>query len=207
VIDELRLYPAGSKMQTSSFKQGVGMVSQCDINNQIVRYERDGFNRLILVRDEQKNVLKKYCYKYYNQTENCSVFYSQAASASFFKQCPSGSTGSNVTYTVPQGIYISTISQLDADAKAWADINANGQAYANAVGTCTSTATCNTSNCTGVDKKCVNGVCETGVKVYTNSVWLGTHLYECTYHYEWSDGSWSQNYTEQSAFMCPINDL
>jgi hypothetical protein len=51
--------------------------------------------------------------------------------------CGSVSTGSNVVYTVPANQYSSTISQADADAKATADINSNGQTYANANGTCT----------------------------------------------------------------------
>jgi hypothetical protein len=67
---------------------------------------------------------------------------------------------------------------------------------------CPLSVVCNTSNCTGVDKKCVSGVCQTGVKVYTSSVQLGVKLWECTYHFEWSDGSWSQNYTEQSTTNC-----
>jgi len=44
--------------------------------------------------------------------------------------------GSIVTYTVPSNKYSSLISQADANQKAQNDINANGQAYANANGTC-----------------------------------------------------------------------
>lgn len=61
---------------------------------------------------------------------------------------------------------------------------------------------CTTSNCTGQGYKCVYGACEFGVKVYTSSVYIEWKLYKCTYHYEWSDGSWSQNYTEESATTC-----
>jgi hypothetical protein len=41
------------------------------------------------------------------------------------------------TYTVPAGKYESWISQADANAKAQADVIANGQAYADNLGTCT----------------------------------------------------------------------
>lgn len=51
--------------------------------------------------------------------------------------CPPSNTGSAVTYTVPAGKYTSNVSQADADAKATADINQNGQNYANSTGTCT----------------------------------------------------------------------
>jgi hypothetical protein len=42
--------------------------------------------------------------------------------------------------------------------------------------------------------------------VYTSSVQMGLHWWQCTYHYEWSDGSWSQNYTEDSTTQC-ISEL
>ncbi|MGL1148027.1 DUF5977 domain-containing protein, partial [Vibrio parahaemolyticus] len=46
------------------------------------------------------------------------------------------------------------------------DINSNGQAYANANGTCTLGC-----NCYDVSQKCINISCETGTKVYTNSTY------------------------------------
>ena len=46
-------------------------------------------------------------------------------------------TGSVVEYTVPAKKYFSNISQKDADNKAKADIETNGQDYANENGTCT----------------------------------------------------------------------
>ncbi|RPE06022.1 hypothetical protein EGT74_27115 [Chitinophaga lutea] len=64
---------------------------------------------------------------------------------------------------------------------------------------------CNTVNCSGQGMKCVNGNCETGVKIYTASVFNpSTGMYDCTYHYEFSDGSWSADYMEQSGGECPI---
>jgi hypothetical protein len=50
--------------------------------------------------------------------------------------CGGGFTGSVVAYSIPAGTYIAA-SQAAADALAQADIDANGQAYANAHGTCT----------------------------------------------------------------------
>ncbi|MFT3823036.1 MAG: hypothetical protein QM731_03915 [Chitinophagaceae bacterium] len=60
---------------------------------------------------------------------------------------------------------------------------------------------CNSSNCYGENKKCVNNICETGIKVYTSSTEMGPN-WQCTYHYEFSDGSWSENYTEISSTRC-----
>jgi hypothetical protein len=60
-------------------------------------------------------------------------------------------------------------------------------------------------SCFGPDKKCINGNCETGMKVYTSSVYNPeTFMYDCTYHYEFSDMSWSQDYVEQSVGECPV---
>jgi hypothetical protein len=51
--------------------------------------------------------------------------------------CATGGLGDNVSYEVIAGKYTSTISQADADKKALDEVNANGQANANAKGGCT----------------------------------------------------------------------
>ena len=207
LIDELRLYPDKALMTTMTYEPMIGITSQCNVNNAMTYYEYDEFNRLVVIRDQDKNVVKKYCYNYYGQTENCNVYYNTEQTMQFQKQCSTGYTGNWVSYIIPANIYLSTISVDDANEKAMDDILANGQAYANAVGTCTSNYTCNYSNCLvyGDNKKCVNNVCETGVKVYTNSVWIGFHQYECTYHYEWSDGSWSWDYIVVEVYPCEVS--
>ncbi|MFT4094844.1 MAG: DUF5977 domain-containing protein, partial [Niabella sp.] len=67
-------------------------------------------------------------FKYYN-TEVSDTFYKNDCGASYY-------TGSSVVYTVPANTYASAISQAAADAKAQADLNNNGTAYANAHGSC-----------------------------------------------------------------------
>ena len=61
---------------------------------------------------------------------------------------------------------------------------------------------CNSGNCTGADKKCISNICETGVKVYTSSVKNKFNIWTCTYHYQWSDGSISADYTETTSGPC-----
>lgn len=136
-IDELRLYPLGAQMTTFAYEPLVGLSAQCDANNRILYYEYDGLSRLSLIRDESRNILKKYCYNYAGQVENCSYYYNAAQSQVFTKSCPAGSAGSQVTYSVPANSYGSSIGINDANAKALADISANGQIYANTTGTCT----------------------------------------------------------------------
>ncbi len=81
---------------------------------------------------------------YANTNGTCTaptVYYNKVLSASATKNdCPSGSTGSTVTYSVAAGKYNSTVSQADADSKAAADLSSNTQTYANNTGTCTAVA-------------------------------------------------------------------
>ena len=66
------------------------------------------------------------------------VYYNGQAIATATKNdCGTGYTGSTVTYTVAAQKYSSAISQIDADGKATADLNANKQTFANTNGTCT----------------------------------------------------------------------
>lgn len=68
-----------------------------------------------------------------------TTYYNVAKSGSFTKNnCSQASgIGTTVTYTVPAHTYASTTSQADADQQAQNDVNTNGQAYANANGSCT----------------------------------------------------------------------
>lgn len=71
MIDEVRLYPDKTLMTTYTYDPLIGMTSQCDANNRISYYEYDAFNRLSLVRDQDKKAVKKICYNYAGQPENC----------------------------------------------------------------------------------------------------------------------------------------
>ncbi|MCG2613432.1 DUF5977 domain-containing protein [Terrimonas sp. NA20] len=139
-FDDIRLHPSTALMQTYTYDPEIGMTSQTDVNNRSVFYEYDALGRLTVVRDQDKNVVKKICYNLAGQQEDCGIFIYQSAvtSASFTRNnCGSGGTPGSVTYTIPAGAYTSTISQLDADQKAVSARNAGGQAYANANATCT----------------------------------------------------------------------
>lgn len=134
-FDDLRIYPSASQMTTYTYAPLIGITSQTDVNNRSTYYEYDGFNRLMLVRDNDKNVLKKYCYNYAGQTESCQLFGNQDQSGIFYSQnCQSGQTAEGVYVSIPANQYYSTVSQADANAQAIQ----YGQSYANQNGTCTS---------------------------------------------------------------------
>jgi hypothetical protein len=74
---------------------------------------------------------------YANAQGTCPVFYNPVMSATFNRNnCTAGNVGSAVIYTVPVNKYSSLISQADVNQLAQNEINANGQPYANANGTC-----------------------------------------------------------------------
>ncbi len=142
-IDEVRLYPDDAQMTSYTYDPFGGLTSQCDINNRISYYEYDALHRLNLIRDQDKNIVKKFCYDYAGQPANCdgNIFYNVARSQSFTKKncLPAYYNGSTVTYYVNANKYYSFLNQADADQQAIDDIAANGQNNANTDpgGTCT----------------------------------------------------------------------
>jgi len=299
-FDDIRLHPSGAQMTTYTYDPMVGMTSKCDINNRLVCYEYDGFGRLTLIRDENKNILKKYCYNYQGQSDVCSYNIIPkwlATGTTRCKPCPSnGSYLTNIqqheerdnnpyssTYSTSRWIDdgISTNCVITPDwqqtglvceqnagkntgnqIKTETDMNpcssagtrttiiqncntcpkvANWQQTGNYrcvkdasnintgyqereeknVESCSSTynqlrwvsngysATacpipCNSSTCSGNNRKCVNGICETGTLVVISSVYqkvLIDGLYQwrwvCTRKYCFTDGTTS-TYSEQT---------
>lgn len=135
LLDELRLYPTNSSMITYTYDPMIGMTSQCNINNKITYYEYDGLGRLLEVRDQDGNIVKRNCYVYQNQG-GCLIYYSDQQSKTYYRDCGSNSYGLPYTYTVPAKKYVSFISADDANAKAIFDRDNNGQNEANKYGSC-----------------------------------------------------------------------
>lgn len=262
-LNHIRTNLTTARVTTYTYKHLTGVTSITDPNNKTNSYQYDAFNQLIVVKDQDGNIVKKndYVYATPDAAATITVYYNQELSQSLTcNSCQPGFSGSLVSYLIPAGKYYSLISQQDADAKATADMTANGQEYANKNGYCSNSANCTgagykfvacacelgtkvcenvilnnngtytvtyhyhwsdgsngspiteTISCTGVDKKIINCTCETGVKVYTNSVLCGGKnppagccpgMWWCTYHYRWSDGSTSTStYTECSSSDC-----
>ncbi|KIC91309.1 hypothetical protein OI18_22420 [Flavihumibacter solisilvae] len=72
LIDEVRVHPVEAVMLSYTFDPLVGMTSQTDANSRTTYYEFDTFGRLELVRDQYRNILKKYCYSYSGQLVSCT---------------------------------------------------------------------------------------------------------------------------------------
>lgn len=58
------------------------------------------------------------------------------------------------------------------------------------------------ANCIEINQKCINNICEAGVKHVTSSVLISGRTYQCTFYYTWSDGSSSQSYTATALNTC-----
>ena len=131
---------------TYTYNPLVGVTSVTDPKGISSYYEYDVAGRLKFIKDQDLNVLQKYCYNYQGQQVNCGdntstsvvSYKSIARSGSFTRNnCASGGTGSTVSYSQPAGAVVSTISQTDADNNGLTKFNTDGQAYANANGACT----------------------------------------------------------------------
>lgn len=68
-MDEVRLYPQGAQMITYTYDPLVGITSQCDANSNITYYEYDALGKLMHVRDQHRNILKKIDYRYQQQAQ------------------------------------------------------------------------------------------------------------------------------------------
>lgn len=139
-IDELRLYPAGARMRTTTYDPLIGKTSECDENNRITYYTYDQLGRLQFVQDETHNIVKMYEYNNVSQTKQsgCPATYSSPAINELVvrNNCAAGYQGDTVTYTIPAGQFSSTISQQDADIQAEIYLLTNAQNYANANAGC-----------------------------------------------------------------------
>jgi YD repeat-containing protein len=114
----------------------VGVSSSTDQKENRTSFEYDDYQRLQNVKDRDNNIVKSYKYNYATGNPTPGKYFNKYLSQSIIKGNCAAGFGSSVTYRVPANKYSSTISQADADSKALAEIQANGQSYANAKGFC-----------------------------------------------------------------------
>lgn len=140
IIDELRLFPSTARMRTVAYDPIVGKQSECDENNRSSYFEYDNLARLVLVRDEYRNIVKAFDYNNVNALylSGCpKIYYNKEISEGIQRSnCGAGYLATEVPFVIPANKYSSTISQEDADLKAEAELIRDGQAFANANGVC-----------------------------------------------------------------------
>jgi hypothetical protein len=133
-LNNLRSIP-NTLVTTYTYRPLVGMTSATDVNGRTNYYIYDAFGRLDHIKDKDGNIVKKFCYNYLGQPGACGIYANTVQYGTYTKACTGGYSGSQVTYTVPANTYYAS-TQTDANTLALNDVNANGQAYADANGTC-----------------------------------------------------------------------
>lgn len=137
MIDEVRVHPSSATMASYTHDPLIGITTRIGLNGNLIYNEYDNFGRLVLVRDRDKNIVRKICYNYAGQEESCQTYGNQLQSHYIRRNnCTGCFVGSYVTYTVPADTYFAG-SQAAANTLAQNDISANAQIYANANGACT----------------------------------------------------------------------
>jgi hypothetical protein len=189
-IDELRLHPKNANMVTTTYSPGLGLVtSSADANNTIVYNEYDNLNRIKIVRDKDKNIISRFDYQDVVVLTNPPV------------------------NTTPNWVLTNAVCSNGTNGwmdSTFYDMNPNSPTYNQSqIRSGLNYCLCSTNP---QYKTMANGMCELGIKVVTSSVYgkqcdsngVCVWKWKCTYHYEWSDGSFSQDYIQFSASSCPL---
>ena len=135
-IDDVAIFPKDAQLSHYAYIPGVGISASTDAKGLSTSYVYDSFTRLQDVKDQDGNIVKHYDYNITPNITGGTTYGNVTKSGSYTKNnCTSG-TGTIVNYVVAAGTYYSNVSQADADAMAQADVTDNGQNYANANGTC-----------------------------------------------------------------------
>ncbi|MCP9750010.1 hypothetical protein [Ferruginibacter sp. HRS2-29] len=205
IIDELRLYPKDANMITTTYNDLALVTSTCDANNTIVYNYYDSLNRLILVRDKDKNIIKKY--EFPKTDININLNPNWVATNPVMYQC-------EYDYVTSYNTGVATSSEVDNSPYSETYL------YTRYVPAGINYTACPVPVyfCNGNDYryKFINGVCELACKVYTSSIYkritdtyTGSQVYRwiCTWHYKWSDNSVSPDYTEINTNSCMLTTI
>ena len=189
LIDELRLHPENARMSSYDYNEFLLVRTVCDVNGRMISYEYDLLNRLSIVRDHYGNIQKKHCYNYAGQEEDCGL--GTEAHWQLVQSVCEQVNGVNTGKLLKQ--------EKDTNPRSSTYNQTRSIVVANAP-ECGATS----SSCTGPDKKMINNICETGLKIYTGSAKVNKTTWVCYFHYRWSDNSVSQGYEETTTGPCPF---
>ncbi|MET7000192.1 hypothetical protein [Chitinophaga defluvii] len=240
VIDELRLYPATATMTTNTYNPFVGVTSECDQANRLTYYDYDKLNRLIAIRNSEKQIVQKSEYGY-NEISHTNAIWDFTGE----KRCQQnamGNTGmveaqqtdinfNSTTYMSTRwvvvgksrwcGVFPIWANTGNKRCKHGTDGNNTGEVEIEQMNVNTNDPSYGLKIwisggidrefcpdlCIGENKKIVNGVCETGIKVYTWSKPLPDNGgYYCFYVYKFSDGSQTIEHREVGTSPIPCTN-
>jgi len=179
LIDEVRLHPTQSNMQTSAYEPLIGVITTMDANNGVIYTEYDNLNRVKLLRDKDRNIVKRFDY-----SDTTMAISRTPLWVGIGRQCAT-LPGHVDTIYKDMNIYSDSAGYIRTEDVGYLD--------------------CSCPNVSSDPQyKVVNGTCEMGTWAVTSSVYkkvLVGGLYQwrwvCTYHYCFSDGSQSTYYYEE----------
>lgn len=170
---------ANSKAQAAVEEQGQAYANKngdCELDSTDPQWEDTGETRCQDGVSQKEQIDKNPCSSTHGQTKwieggGLTCTWTGSYSKEFTKQCADGGTGSKVTVTqddVTGGPFTSTVSQEDANSKAQAAVEAQGQAIADSKGTCEWIG-----QCTKQFTKNDCGTCKHGSSVSVNQDMVG----------------------------------
>ena len=186
LVDELRLHPTHANMETQTYEPMIGVTSTTDPNNGIIYNEYDGLNRLKLLRDMDRNIIKVLQY-----SDTIMLISTLPEWLGIGSQCsPSVTAGLDTIYK---------------DMNVFSDSSSYHKAVFKRL-----ECSCAPSN---PQYKVIEGVCEEGTWAVASSVYMKVEIegtlqwrWVCTYRYCFSDGSQSTYYNEGYYLSpCSIN--
>lgn len=182
LIDELRLCPVEASMTTTSYNAMGQPVSVSDMNNNIQYYEYDSVYRVAVIRDKDKNVIKKYSY-------------SDPFTHISLAPDPQTSLDSNLWICGDTGHVYHAVIDMNPNSETYLVITSYGYDH-------TDLHRCPVE-CPDVPwRKLIDGVCEYGCKVTTGCYEIRGE-WTCVYYYEFSDHSRSDE-IEEACVSCEI---
>lgn len=141
-IDELRLHPDGAMASTVAYHPSGQVSTEINGRDAVTTYEFDGLQRLKLVRDENNAILRQFSYGIDTGgglSPNLPMIYYNIGTATTLRRnnCNAATEyGTEMTYVVPKGSFLSFVDQSDANAMAINEVALNAQQYANTNGEC-----------------------------------------------------------------------
>lgn len=193
LIDEVRLHPKDANMETYCYEPLIGVITSVDANNTVVHSEYDRLNRLKVIRDKDRNIVKRFDFS--DTTMTVSVLPQWQG---FDKGCSNSTPGG--------------VDSLYRDINPFSDSSGYVKRIYQGYLDC---------NCPEISNNpqyaVINGVCEMGTWAVVSSVYKKVIIdgylqwrWECTYRYCFSDGSQSTfntvgYYTSPCALTCSID--
>ncbi|QSE99203.1 choice-of-anchor D domain-containing protein [Fulvivirga lutea] len=73
-IDQVRLMPVNARFTSNSYDEQGNLITNCGVNNEIIKYEYDKLNRLNLVRDHDNTIIEKHQTYLHNDFRRLGVY-------------------------------------------------------------------------------------------------------------------------------------